>query len=147
MFVIYSHCLWDKVRAHFSIHLLFFLFYKTLDLPRWKTPITRYSVRMRQKSHSILSILSKQKQRQQLSGKFAIQTLQKPLILWIIGSLMIRTLFSSDILAVFVSDKEKVIDSFDEFEQLLMNNNEYRIFMDAESTTGKNFLLVSFHSI
>ncbi|XP_075585149.1 uncharacterized protein LOC124494797 [Dermatophagoides farinae] len=71
----------------------------------------------------------------------AIQILKKPLIFWILCSFIIRLLFSSNILAVLVSDKEKVIDSFYKLEQLLINNNDYRILMNSESRTGMIFLL------
>lgn len=99
--------------------LFLFFVYKTIDFPRWKNQI---NIRRR---------------------RDAIQTLKKPLIFWILCSFIIRLLFSSNILAVLVSDKEKVIDSFYKLEQLLINNNDYRILMNSESRTGMIFLLVS----
>ncbi|OTF77351.1 hypothetical protein BLA29_000906 [Euroglyphus maynei] len=81
------------------------------------------------------------KVRRQLTKKFPIQTLKKSLIIWIFCSFIIRIWFSSDILAVFVSDKEKVIDTFDELERLLISNDDYRIFLETDSTTGKYFFL------
>ncbi|XP_075585152.1 uncharacterized protein LOC142597365 isoform X2 [Dermatophagoides farinae] len=97
------------------------------DLPKWKNPVL---IRSDHHYH----------QWGQLKIKTVIKTLQNSLIIWIFSSMILRLLFSLDILALFLSEKEQTIDYFDQLELFLQIHPDYRIILNPNSTTAKNFL-------
>ncbi|XP_046914214.2 uncharacterized protein LOC124494965 [Dermatophagoides farinae] len=77
-----------------------------------------------------------QHQRQHL---YPIRILRNSLIFWIVCSLILRLLFATDILALLVSQKEQMINTFQQLGIWLWQHNDYRIFVEQQSTTGRNF--------
>lgn len=80
-----------------------------------------------------------QHQRQHL---YPIRILRNSLIFWIVCSLILRLLFATDILALLVSQKEQMINTFQQLGIWLWQHNDYRIFVEQQSTTGRNFRTV-----
>nr|XP_027195828.1 uncharacterized protein LOC113790362 [Dermatophagoides pteronyssinus] len=74
------------------------------------------------------------------NSKTAIKSLRYSLIIWIFASVILRLLFSLDILALFLSEKEQNIDYFDQLESLLQKHPNFRIIMDPKSSTGQKYL-------
>ncbi|OTF70040.1 hypothetical protein BLA29_002679 [Euroglyphus maynei] len=86
----------------------------------------------------------RQRQQQHL---YSIQILRNSLILWIICSFIIRLIFATDILVLLVSEKEQMIDTFKQLDKWLGHHNDYRVFVEKRSTTGKNFRLKFAHFV
>lgn len=105
-----------------------------IDLPKWKNPVL---IRSDHHYH----------QWGQLKIKTVIKTLQNSLIIWIFSSMILRLLFSLDILALFLSEKEQTIDYFDQLELFLQIHPDYRIILNPNSTTAKIFLEARIFSI
>ncbi|KAH7646608.1 hypothetical protein HUG17_2146 [Dermatophagoides farinae] len=79
-------------------------------------------------SLSKFTLISKQRK--------AIHLLRNSLLIWILATLLLRQLFSNDVVASLLAKREQIIDHFVQ----LVENKDYRIMVVSKSSTEKIFL-------
>ncbi|KAH9517141.1 hypothetical protein DERF_007837 [Dermatophagoides farinae] len=70
----------------------------------------------------------------------SIHLLRNSLLIWILATLLLRQLFSNDVVASLLSKREQIIDHFVQLVENVRRNKDYRIMVESKSSTEKFFL-------
>lgn len=69
-----------------------------------------------------------------------IKLLRCSLLIWMLATLLLRNLFSNDVMASFLANKEQIIDRFDQLLMTVKRNRDYRIIVEYNSSSERFFL-------
>ena len=72
----------------------------------------------------------------------AIHLLRNSLLIWILATLLLRQLFSNDVVASLLAKREQIIDHFVQLVVNVRRNKDYRIMVESKSSSEKFFLSV-----
>lgn len=70
----------------------------------------------------------------------AIHLLRNSLLIWILATLLLRQLFSNDVVASLLAKREQIIDNFVQLIVNVQRNKDYRIIVESKSSSEKFFL-------